>query len=77
MRLLLLAVILFLALTLGNAFWLNRERAKVASSDYAVVQVTKPQARKYEWDAFVWREIGALVITVVVFGFVATMRRAP
>jgi hypothetical protein len=75
-RLLLLAFIFFLALTLVNAFWLNRERAAVASHDYAPVQITQAHARKYEWDAFVWREIGALVITVVVFGFVASLRRS-
>lgn len=75
MRLLLIAFIFFLALTLGNAFWLNRERAAVAARDYAPVQITQDHAQKYEWDAFLWREIGALVITVVIFGFVASVRR--
>lgn len=77
MRLLLLALIFFLALTLGNAFWLNRERAYVAAHDFAPLQITHAHARKYEWDAFVWREIAALVITAVGFGFVASVRRLP
>ncbi len=68
MRLLLLALIFFLALTLGNAVLLKREKTYVAAHDFAPVQITQPHARKYEWDAFVWREIGVLVLTVLVFG---------
>lgn len=75
MRLILVALIFFLALTLGNAFLLRREKTYMASHDYAPVQITQPHARKYEWDAFAWREIGALVLTVVVFGSVAALRR--
>ncbi len=68
MRLLLLALIFFLALTLGNAVLLKREKTYVAAHHFAPVQITQPHARKYEWDAFVWREIGVLVLTVLVFG---------
>lgn len=68
MRLLLLALIFFLSLTLVNAFLMKRERTYVAEHDFAPIQVTQPHAHKYEWDLFIWREIGALVITVLVFG---------
>lgn len=73
MRLLLLALIFFLALTLGNAWLMKRERSFATAHDYAPLQVTQPHARKYEWDAFTWREIGALVLTVVVFGWIASV----
>lgn len=75
MRLILLALIFLLILTLGNAWLMKRERAAVTAHDYAPVQITQPHARKYEWDAFIWREIGALVITVLVFGTVASLRK--
>jgi hypothetical protein len=74
-RLLLLAVIFFLALTLGNAVLMKREKASETAHDYAPIQITQEHARKYEWDAFVWREIGALVVTVLVFGTIASLRR--
>ena len=74
MRLLLLAVIFLLALTLGNAVLMKREKANVATHDFAPFQITQPHARKYEWDAFIWREIGALILTVVLFGGVASLR---
>lgn len=74
MRLLLLAFIFFLALTLGNAFLMRREQTSVSAHDFAPIQITQPHARKYEWDAFVWREIGVLVFTVLVFGTVAAVR---
>lgn len=64
MRLLLLAFILFLALTLGNAFWLQREKSS------AVVQ----RSADYYWNAFAWREVGALAITVVLFGTMVVLR---
>ena len=76
MRLLLLALIFLLALTLGNAVLMKREKSNVAAHDYAPVQITQSHARKYEWDAFIWREIGALVLTVVVFGGIASLRPA-
>lgn len=77
MRLLLLAVIFLLALTLGNAVLMKREKVSVAAHDYAPLQITQSHARKYEWDAFIWREIGALVITVLVFGGIASVRSRP
>lgn len=74
MRLLLLAVIFLLALTLGNAVLMKREKTNETAHDYAPVQVTQEHARKYQWDAFLWREIGALVATVLVFGTIASLR---
>ncbi len=75
MRFGLLALIFLLLLTLGNAWLMKSERAAVSSRDYAPVQITQPHARKYEWDAFIWREIGALIFTVVVFGAIASRSR--
>lgn len=75
MRLLLLALIFLLALTLGNALLMKREQSDVAAHDYAPIQITQSHAHKYEWDAFIWREIGALVLTAVVFGGAASLRR--
>jgi|GEM_PF-4848604 len=75
MRLFLLGFIFLLILTLGNAFLLKRERAQVQAHDYAPLQLTSHRAVHYEWDAFVWREIAALVITVVIFGAIASSGR--
>lgn len=67
MRLTLLAIIFLLILTLANAF-LFRQGAHFASAhDYAPIQLTQHSMRHYEWDAFVWREIGAIVVTVLLF----------
>lgn len=74
MRLLLLAFIFLLILTLGNAWLLKRERSFMSAHDYATLQITQPHAHKYEWDAFIWREIGAVVVTVVLFGVIASVR---
>lgn len=74
MRLLLLAVIFLLALTLGNAVLMKREKTSVATHDFAPLQITQPHARKYEWDAFIWREIGAL-ITILLFGSIGSLHR--
>ncbi len=74
MRLLLLAFIFLLVLTLGNAWLMRREQASLTARDYAPLQLTQRHADKYEWDAFIWREIGALVVTVVVFGAIAAVR---
>lgn len=74
MRLLLLACIFLLLLTLGNAWLMKREQADVRAHDYAPVQITQAHASKYEWDAFIWREIGAIVVTALVFGAIASLR---
>lgn len=74
MRLILLACIFLLVLTLGNAWLMKRERTYATSHDYAPIQITQPHARKYEWDAFIWREIGAIALTAVVFGVIASAR---
>lgn len=74
MRLLLLALIFLLALTLGNAVLMKHEKSSVAAHDYAPIQITQSHARKYEWDAFIWREIGVIVITAVLFGGIASLR---
>lgn len=76
MRFLLLAFIFLLLLTLGNAWLMKREKFDVSAHDYAPLQITKSHARKYEWDAFIWREIGAIVITALVFGGISTAGRA-
>jgi hypothetical protein len=75
MRLLLLAFIFLLLLTLGNALLMTREKKDVTAHDFARVQITQAHATKYEWDAFVWREIGAIAITAVVFGSIASLQR--
>lgn len=68
MRLLLLALIFLLLLTLGNAWLMRRERTYLNAHDYAPVQIRHTRAHRYMWYGFAWREIGALVLTVVVFG---------
>jgi hypothetical protein len=75
MRLVLLGFIFLLILTLGNAWLLKREQAQVRGRDYAPLQLVKHKATHYEWDAFVWREIAALAITVVIFGAIASTGR--
>lgn len=73
MRLLLLALIFLLLLTLGNAWLMQRERRFATDHDYATIQLTQRSSDKYEWDAFTWREISAFVITVLVFGGIASI----
>jgi hypothetical protein len=73
MRLLMLAFIFLLILTLGNAWLMKREQSYVTAHDFARIQITQAHATKYEWDAFIWREIGEIVITAVVFGGIASL----
>jgi hypothetical protein len=75
MRLLMLALIFLLLLTLGNAWLLRRDRTFMRAHGYAPVQLRQRTAQKIEWDAFVWREIGAIVVTALVFGAIASTRR--
>jgi hypothetical protein len=75
MRLLMLGLIFLLLLTLGNAWLLRRDRTFVRAHGYAPVQLRQRTAQKIEWDAFVWREIGAVALTAVVFGGIASVTR--
>lgn len=68
MRLTLLAFIFLLMLTLGNAILMRNERASMVSRSFDPVQLPQRRAAHYEWDAFIWREIAAVTVTVVVFG---------
>lgn len=68
MRLILLGIIFLLILTLANAWLFRKGKNFVGAHDYAPIQLTQHRADHYEWDAFVWREIGAVVVTVVLFG---------
>lgn len=75
MRLALLGFIFLLILTLGNA-WLLRRNAQLATArDYAPLQLNSRTATHIEWDAFVWREIGAIVVTALVFGAIGVAAR--
>lgn len=75
MRLALMAFILLLALTLANAFILRNERRDAAARNYAALDLTQRKTTHYEWDAFIWREIGAIAITVLLYGGVAALGR--
>ncbi len=68
MRLTLLGLIFLLVLTLVNAYLFRKGSQFIGAHDYAPVQLNQQRASHYEWDAFIWREIGAVVVTVVVFG---------
>lgn len=76
MRLALLALILLLGLTLANAFIYRNEVRANQGRAYAPVQLSQRRMNHYEWDAFVWREIGAIVLTAVVYGAVASLGRS-
>ena len=83
MRLALLALIFLLILTLGNAWLYHRAvqeaRARtVAPLQQPLSQPVSPNALPDEWRDFIDREIGAIVITAVIFGIIAsTGRRVP
>lgn len=72
MRLTLLAIIFLLILTLVNAYIYRKGLAFVAARNYAGIQITDTRSLHRERDAFVWREIGAVVITIIVFGAIAS-----
>jgi hypothetical protein len=76
MRLILLAIILLLCLTLANAFILRNDLRLAAAENYVgtsgVVQNTPSHN---EWNRFVWREIGAFVITAVMYGVIVSLGR--
>jgi len=74
-RFALLGFIFLLILTLGNA-WLMRQGAQFATAhDYAPLQLGQRRMGKIEWDMFVWREIAAVVVTVLVFGLIGAAAR--
>jgi len=75
MRLALLGLIFLLVLTLGNALLLRRDQHRATASDYAPLQLRLHRETHYEWDAFIWREIGAIVVTAVIFGGISTVAR--
>lgn len=76
MRLALLALILLLGLTLANAFlYRNGVRANAARA-YTPVQISAHRTNHDEWDAFVWREIGAIVLTALLYGAAASLGRS-
>ena len=77
MRLALLALIFLLLLTLGNAMLYRRSEHFATAHDAAPLQLTQARETHYEWDAFVWREIGAVVVTALLFGAIASAGRAP
>jgi len=81
-RLTLLGIIFALILTLANAYVYRKNVHFAAAHDYAPLQLNQKRETHYEWDLFVWREIGALVVTIVLFGAIAQIgkresRRSP
>ena len=78
MRTALLGFIFLLLLTLGNAWLLHKNVQVAVAHDYAPLQLTQRSETRLEWDAFVWREIGAVIVTAVLFGAIgAAARRVP
>ncbi len=63
-----LGLIFLLVLTLINAFLFRKGSHMIAEHSYAAVQLSEKRSIHYEWDAFIWREIGAIVVTIVLFG---------
>ncbi len=76
MRLVLLAIILLLALTLANALILRHDLQLAAAENYIGTSgLVQPTPSHNEWNRFVWREIGAFAITAVMYGTVASLGR--
>lgn len=75
MRLTLIAIILFLILTLGNAYMYRKSVAFFHRQDYAAFQLPHRLELRFERDLATWREVGAAILTVVVFGGVAYFRQ--
>lgn len=70
MRLFLLGIIFLLLLTLGNA-WLYQASAFNGSRDFSILQITYDHQVLYSRYLFLWREIAAVILTVVLFGAIA------
>ena len=78
MRLILLAILLLLALTLANALILRHDLRVAAAENYVgTSELVQPKPTHDEWNGFVWREIGALFITAAMYGTVASLGRRP
>jgi hypothetical protein len=76
MRLILLAIILLLGLTLANALMLRHDLQMAAAENYLGTSgLVQPVPSHNEWNRFVWREIGAFVITAVMYGVVVSLGR--
>lgn len=75
MRLTLLGVIFLLLLSLGNALLYRQNISTINARGLDPIQITQPHATKYEWDYFIGRELGAIGLTLVVFGSIAGLRR--
>lgn len=71
MRLLLLGLIFLLILTLGNAYLYRRDALQAAQTPAPALRLQRPLPH-YGSDEFVWREIGAIAITVVLYGSFAS-----
>lgn len=74
MRLLMLAIIFLLVLTFANALLLRHDLLYMHNMNWAPVHLGIRRERHYGWDLFVWREIGAIFITMLLFGTVASLR---
>jgi hypothetical protein len=73
-RLLMLAIVFLLVLTLVNALMLKHDLLWLHNMNWAPVHLGIRRERHYGWDLFVWREIGALFITMLLFGAIASLR---
>ncbi len=67
----LLGIIFALILTLANAYMYRNNVRFATAHDYAPLQLNQKRETHYEWDLFVWREIGAIVVTILIFGAIA------
>ncbi len=68
-----LGIIFLLILTLGNALLLHANSTFANAHDFAIFQLTQRRQTHYEWDAFLVREIIAVIVTAVLFGGIATL----
>jgi hypothetical protein len=75
MRLVMLAFIFLLALTLINAIMLRHDMLAFHHTNYAPVHLGIRRESHYGWDLFVWREIAAVFITFIVYGVAASLTR--
>jgi hypothetical protein len=73
MRLILLAVILLLALTLVNALMFRQEMLAFHHTNWVPVHLGIKRESRYGWDLFIWREIAAIVVTAVAYGIAASL----
>ena len=73
MRLLLLAVILLLGLTLANSLLYRHDLDRLSSSVYQPVHLREHWTAHAALDNAIWREIGAIVVTAVLYGTVAAL----